>query len=271
MHRSSTVAPLILLTAALAVPGSTVAGQQLAYSLPPLATVSYLLEDDTNMSITSPFGPMDIGAQSSITYGLEFASGADGVRVTAELSGFEATADNPMAPGGTTTLSEAEAGVSSSFELVLGAAGLAEVVSGSRRADGDLPILVDPHAVIFPRLPADAVEAGDSWVDTVTTVVGDGGERTVVYTFTLEGEAAHEGKPHLRIAVSGESNMSMPAGSGVSMNLSGSETGHYLWDAELGLMASSEMTRSEEGGMVAPDGSAVDIKFTATTRLTLEN
>ena len=271
MHRSSTVAPLLLLTAALAVPGSTAAGQQLAYSLPSPATATYLLEDNTQMSITSPFGPMDIGAQTSFTYGLEFTSGADGVRVIAELSGFEATADNPMAPGGTTTLSEAEAGVSGSFELVLGAAGLAEVVSGSRGDGGDLPILVDPHAVIFPRLPADAVEAGDTWVDTVVTVVGDGGERTVVYTYTLEGEATHAGKPHLRIAVAGESSMSMPAGGGAAMNLSGSEAGHYLWDAGLGLMSSAEMTRSEEGSMAAPDGSTVAIKFTATTRLTLEN
>ena len=267
MRRSSSIAATLLLAGALAVPGSTAAGQQLAYGLPSPATATYQLADTTAMFIDgTPMGPIEIGGSSSFTYALTFAADGEGVRVSAELSAFAAQMSDPR---GLTTVSQAGAGVSSTFEVVLGRAGLAEVVSASRQSGGDLPILADPHAVLFPRLPAGGVNAGDTWADTVTTGIGDGGERVVAYTYTLEEEVAHEGRPHLRVAVSGESMMSM-ADQGMTMNLTGSESGYYLWDIERGLMALAEVSRSDEGSMNSPDGSVV-IKFTATTRVTLED
>ena len=269
MRRSFSIATILLPAALLAAPGSTATGQQLAYAVPSPATATYVLTDNTSMSITgSPMGPIELGGGSTFNYALTFAADGEGVRVSAELNSFEAQMTDPM--GGAQVVSQAQAGVASTFEAVLGGQGLADVVSESRRADGDLPILVDPHAVLFPGLPAGDVSAGATWVDTVTVGVGDGGERVVVYTYTLEGEATHDGRPHLRIAVSGESRMTM-SDQGMSMDLTGSESGHYLWDLERGLMASAEVSRSSEGGMTAPDGTRVGIAFSATTQLTLEN
>ena len=268
MGRSISIATVLLLAAPLAVPGSTATGQQLAYSVPSPATATYLLTDNTTMSFTgSPMGPMEIGGGSTFNYALTFAADGEEVRVSAELNVFEAKMTDPRT--GMQTMPQVQSGVASTFEVMLGGQGLAEVISESR-AYGELPILVDPHAVMFPRLPAGDVGVGDSWVDTVTVGVGDGGERVVVYTYTLEGEATHDGRPHLRIAVSGESRMSF-GGPETSMDLTGSETGYYLWDMERGLMASAEVSRSNKGGVTAPDGTSAGIAFTATTQLTLEN
>ena len=179
MRRSSSFAATLLLAVPLGAPGSAAAGQQLAYAVPSPATATYLLTDNTSMSVSGgPMGPIELGGASTFNYALTFAADGEGVRVSAELN---------------------------------------------------------------------------AWVDTVTVGVGEGGERVVVYTYTLEGEATHDGRPHLRIAVSGESRMSLAA-QGMSMNLTGSESGYYLWDMERGLMASAEMSRSNEGGMTGPDG-----------------
>lgn len=268
MRRSSSIATILLLAAPFAAPGSTAAGQRLAYALPSPATAAYQLTDNTSMTISgSPMGPMEFTGGSTFNYALTFAAGGDGVRVSAELSAFEAQMNSPMGPQ---ALSQTLAGVASGFEVLLAGRGLADIVTESRRADGELPILVDPHAVLFPTLPGGDVGTGDAWVDTVTVGVGEGGERVVVLTYTLEGEATHDGRPHLRIAVSGESRLTM-AEQGASMDLTGSESGYYLWDTERGLMALAELSRSHEGRMTAPDGTSVRIEFTATTRITMEN
>lgn len=270
MHRSSSIATVLLLTAAGAAPGASAAGQRLEYVLPSPATATYMMVDNTEMSMAdTPMGPIEIAGESSFTYAVTVASEGDGVRVSAVLEQFEASMNNPMM-GGLVTFTQTQAGAESSFEVVLGGQGLAEVVSGSRRPEGDLPILVDPHAVMFPRLPGGDVNTGDTWTDTVATMVGDGGDRVVVHTYTLEGEVTHEGRSHLRIAVSGESDMTIGEGDLV-MNLTGSESGHYLWDIERGLVGSAELSRTEEGGMTAPDGSEIKIKYAGATRLTLEN
>ena len=265
MRRLSSIATFVLMVVAT-VPAA-VAGQQLAYALPSPATATYTMVDSTDLLLDGPAGALEIGGRSSWNYSLTFSAEGEGIRIVGDLGAFEASYSNPMT--GNSPASRAETGVADTFELLLGPRGLAEVVSGSRRFDTDFPILVNPEAVIFPRLPAAGAQAGDSWVDTVSTTVGEGGDRVVVYTYTLEGEVEHDGRAHLRIAVSGESSLTIAEGP-MSMNLTGSETGHYLWDMERGLAASSEISRVEEGGMAAPDGTQVEVSFTATTRLTLE-
>lgn len=257
----------VLAGSAISTPAA--GAQQLSYGIPAPATATYQVLDSTNMAIRgTPMGPVDIRGVTSFAYTLTFASGGDGVQVTAELSAFEARMSDPM--GAVTSMSQAMAGVSSSFEVVLAPRGLGDVVTAPRRTGSDLLMLVDPHEVAFPTLPAGEANAGDMWVDTVTVVVGDGGDRRIVYTYTLEGEVTHNGRPHLRVGVTGESTMTM-GDVGMVMNLTGTETGHYLWDIERGLMSSSEVSRSNEGSTTAPDGSAISLRVTATTRLTLEN
>ena len=250
--------------AALVIFVAPAGAQQLSYGLPSPATATYLLVDSTNMSIEGPpMGEVSFGGSASFTFNLTFAAAGDAVRVNAELSDFEGRMSDPM--GGMTNLSQALAGVSD-FEVLLGPRGLAEVTDPSRALNSELPMLVDAHVVAFPALPDGAAAAGQTWVDTVAVRIGDGVERTIVYTYTLEGEVAHNGRPHLRVAVSGQSSMAMDD----EMNLAGTETGHFLWDVERGLVSSSEMSRRSEGTMDSPQAS---LKFvmTATTRLSLEN
>jgi hypothetical protein len=269
MYRFAPSALTAALAASALLPFSAVRGQQLSYGLPSRATATYQIVDSTKMVIVgSPMGPLELRSGSSFTYSLTFAADGQGVRVTAELGAFEARLRDPM--GTMTSMSQEMAGLTNSFEVVLAPGGLADVMTAPRQAGSELPMLVDPHEVVFPRLPGGSVGTGDTWVDTVNVTVGDGGERVIVYTYTLEGEVIHDGRPHLRVAVSGESTMSMPS-LDMTMTLTGTETGHYLWDIEGGLMASSVITRSTEGSATAPDGTAGGLEMTATTRLTLEN
>ena len=140
----------------------------------------------------------------------------------------------------------------------------------SRRADSDLPLLANPHAVLFPRLPGGKLAVGDSWTDTVSTYLGGTeAEKVVVYTYTLAGEASVNGRAHLRITVSGDGSI---AGSDPEMpsDLGGEENGFFLWDVERGLVAESEVSSNYEGSMDTPEGVG-SMTFTATTRVRLEN
>ena len=171
------------------------------------------------------------------------------MQVAGELSAFAGSSTNPMA--GTASVSRTQAGVGD-FALVLGRQGLAEVVSTSRRADSDLPLLVDPHAVLFPRLPAGELAVGDSWTDTVTTYLGGiAAEKVVVYTYTLAGDASVDGRAHLRITVSGAGTTS-PFDSTMSSHFDGEENGFFLWDVARGLVAESEVSGRYEGSMDTP-------------------
>ena len=132
-----------------------------------------------------------------------FESDGDGVRASADLTGFEGQlvppADGPMP--GPMSVSQEQAGIGG-FVLLLDGQGVGRFVSGQRRSYSDFPLLVDPHEAILPRLPGSEVERGDSWVDTVTTFVTGNAKRVVAYTYTLVSDTIVDGRAQLRIAVS---------------------------------------------------------------------
>ena len=268
MHRFACLTLIAALAATVFLPGAPAQGQQLSYGLPSPATAAYQLVDTTSLTMSFPGNTMEAGGNSSFTYMVTFESGGEGVQVAGELSAFAGSSTNPMA--GTASVSRAQAGVGD-FALVLGRQGLAEVVSTSRRADSDLPLLVNPHAVLFPRLPAGELAVGDSWTDTVTTYLGGtDAEKVVVYTYTLAGDASVDGRAHLRITVSGAGTITSPFDSTMPSHFDGEENGFFLWDVERGLVAESEVSGSYEGSMDTPEGVA-SMVFTATTRVRLEN
>ena len=217
-----------LLIAASAPPAPIPPQQQLAYRLPSPPTATYEVVDTTRLTVTMPTGPMEGSGNSSFTFAATFTAEGSGTRVSGELTAFAGRSNSPM--GGSTSLSEAAAGVRG-FDLVLGPRGVGEDARGTLRSlSGELPIFVEPYEVMFPSLPEGEVRPGDSWVDTVTNVVtaDEDYERVTVYTYTLVGDTAVDGRPHIRVDISGDATLTMaPGQAGVSQSLAGSEVGFF--------------------------------------------
>ena len=174
MHRPALLPITMALAVAVALPGSAAFGQEMSYGLPSPGTAGYQMVDTTRMSMSSAMGPMDVSGNSSFTYALTFDSDGSGVRVSGELTDFVGRMTDPM--GMSHSLTRNQAGVTD-FVLTVGRRGLLDLVSESRRSDGDLALMVDPHEPMFPRLPAGEIKAGDTWLDTVKNSIGGPGAR----------------------------------------------------------------------------------------------
>lgn len=259
-----------LLIAASALPAPIPPQQQLAYGLPSPPTATYEVVDTTGITITMSMGPMEGSGSSSFTFAATFEAEGAGTRVSGELTAFTGRSNSPM--GGSTTLSEAAAGVQG-IDLVLGPQGVGEGAQGALRRLGDLPIFAEPHEVMFPRLPEGEVRPGDSWMDTVTNVGADGDfERVAVNTYTLVGDTVVDGRPHLRVDISGDATLTMePGPPGMTQSLGGTEVGFFLWDVARGLPVYAEVSRAYEGTMTIPGEGAMDIKASSATRMRLAN
>lgn len=266
MRHSTSFALITLVSATLALPGAAAAGQQIAYRLPSPDTAAYTMVDTTTASMSTPDGPMEVSGNSSFTYTLSFESADDRLGVSAHLKEFKGQSQQGMAAP--RSVSRNQAGVGD-LVLVLEGEGLVEVVSGLRRSYNELPLIIEPHEAMFPRLPPGEVQPGDSWVDTVTTSVAGEFERVVAYTYTLVSDASAGGRGQLRIGVSGDTRTTLTE-NGSPTILTGSETGFFLWDVERGLVALSEVSRSYVGTVELPNGS-MEVAFNATTRVRLEN
>lgn len=265
MRHSASLACFALATA-LAWPDTAALGQDIAYRLPAPATATYVMVDTTTASLNAPTGRMDVSGNSSLTYAVSFESDGDRLMVSAHLTAFTAQMQEPMETP--ESISQSAAGVGD-LVLVLGGDGLVEVISGMRRSYRDLALLVEPHEVIFPRLPPGDVQPGDSWSDTVTVSGGGEFERVVAYTYTLVGDTTVDGRSQLRIDVSGDTRLTV-IDDGSPTVLTGADTGFILWDSERGLPSWSEVSRSYAGTVEMPDGSMA-VEFNATTRLRLGN
>ena len=213
MHRLPVLAVAALLVTAFALPCPIPPRQQLAYRLPSPPTATVRVTDTTRLAMSSPMGPMEASGNSSFTFAATFAADGDAVRVSGELTAFEARATEPMS--GTTSLSRSTAGVGD-FVLVLGPQGVREVVTGAlQSASSDLPMWADPTEGMFPRLPAGEVRPGDTWVDTVTSYVAGGESKRVAgYTYTLVGDTIVDGRPHLRVVFSCNVQLTISADDG---------------------------------------------------------
>ena len=103
MHRLPVLAVATLLITAFALPGPIPPHQQLAYRLPSPPTAAYHVVDTTRVTMASPMGPVEASGASSFTFTATFAAEGDGVRVSRELTAFEARGTEPMR--GTTSIS----------------------------------------------------------------------------------------------------------------------------------------------------------------------
>lgn len=265
MRRIPVLSVFALAAAPLFSPGQTALAQQLSYRLPSPAAAVYRMVDTTVGTMTNPDGASDISGNSNITYTLSFEPDGEGVRASVDLTDFTGQLLPPM--GAPMTVSQAQAGLRS-YVVRLDGRGLEEFASGQRRRPpNDFPLFIDGWEAMFPRLPGGEVDAGDSWVDTVTTWVAGEGERVVAYTYTLDSETTVDGRRQLRVAISGDTRLTFTEG-GTPTSIDGTETGFFLWDIERGLVALWEVSRRYEGNV---PGEPASVTFTATTRVRLEN
>ena len=269
MHRLPALALAALLITAFALPAPVPPPQQLAYRLPSPPTATYDVVDTTRISMGTAMGPMEASGNSSFTFAVTFAAEGDGVRAVGELTEFAAQGNEPM--GGPASISRSEAGVGD-FDLLLGPRGVGETVARAiQGADSDLPMWGDPTEGMFPRLPGGGIQPGDTWVDTVThDVAGEESTRVAGYTYTLAGETVVDGRPHLRVTFSADVELSFePAGGVGDEQLTGTETGFFLWDTGRGLVAQAEVLRSYEGNIDLGGAGTMSMKTTAVTRVRL--
>ena len=268
MHRLPVLALAALLIAGFARPTPIPPPQQLSYRLPSPPTATYRVVDTTRVTVGTPMGPMEGSGASSFTFTATFSAEGDAVRVSGELTAFEAQGNDPLR--GPSSIGRSQAGVGD-FEVVLGLRGVREKVTGVLQGgDSDLPIWADPTEGMFPRLPAGEVQPGDTWMDTLSgRVVGGESERVAGYTYTLVGDIIVDGRPHLEVSFSGDIELLFDEGGG-SQRLTGTETGFFLWDVGRGLVTRAEVSRGYEGSVDMGDPSPVSMKTTAVTRVTLQ-
>jgi len=254
-----------LLIAAPALPAPIPPQQELAYRLPSPPTATYQVTDTTRVG----FGTMEGSGISSFTFAATFAAEGDGLRVSGELTEFAAQGTEPM--GGSNSMSRQEAGAGD-FNLVLGPRGVRDLVTRALQgADSDLPMWADPTEAMFPRLPAGEVQPGDTWADTLTgDVGGEESRRIAAYTYTMAGETIVDGRPHLRVTFSADVRVLLEAAGGAGdEQLTGTETGFFLWDVGRGLVTRAEVSRSYEGSIDLGGPGPMSMKSTAVTRVRL--
>ena len=263
-------AAIFVLSAAIGSPA--VAQEPLAYRVPTPATAIYEVTDTLNQTMNTPGGVMTATLAVVVTLATTFEADPGGVRVTGRLESVTASMSGPM---GSDTQ---EPSVTGDLVFVLGGRGDVAVVSepgfGSP-AGAATPLQGLPYE-LFPALPGSEVEAGASWVDTVTwSTSGPDGQatNTVVYTYTLAGDTVVDGRTLLNIAISGdvevEGTMNTPGGS-MQQSFSGTNTGFALWDTEAGRLHSMEINRDQRGTMRVP-GQSIQLRITGVSRRRLVN
>ena len=263
----------VALAACVGSGGPSPAGP-LAYSVPTPPTAVYQITDTMAITMDTPAGSMEITTGSSVTLAMTFERATDGVRVTGSVESFDASATNPMS--GTESVDDGD--VSGTLEFVLDRRGDVEVASLpelSGAAAQMSPFASIAHE-LFPRLPDDVVEPGDTWVDTVTwTTEMESMETTssAVLTFTLVGDTLVDGRTLLNFAVASEVEGGATVeqgGMAITQSMAGSSTGFVLWDTERGLPAYEQAERNLEGTTTVAGMPPFPMRATGTTRVRLD-
>jgi len=242
-------------------PGAPAPAPVLGFRLPSPPSVTYHVADTMTATVDSPMGPMEMGQSSTMQLDMTFEDDPVGVRVTSEVTAWDATVAQPM--GGPLTAGPED--LEGPLVFTLDGQGVEDVVSVPA-ASGVAAQLANFNARvrgIFPRLPSRAAGAGDSWVDTVTWSASEGEAETTsttVYQYMAIGDTVVDGRSLLAISVEAETEAETKAvqqGMEMTTTLSGSDSGMLLWDLERALLYASDMNRTmsgtvEVGGMGVP-------------------
>ncbi|MGI9626838.1 MAG: hypothetical protein ACR2QM_08385 [Longimicrobiales bacterium] len=228
----------------------------LAFGVPSVPAATYVSGDSLKISVESPMGAMVMNMDAAMTLAMSFERVATGVQVTADVEALSGSMNNPMAGN----ISFDEGDVSGPMVFVVAPTGAVEVtasptVSGS---GAQLGVFAGKAQEFFPRFPDGSVTPGASWTDTVAWSTDEDGaavSSSTAYTYTMAGDTLVDGTNLLKIAVAGDVDTTINAAQGgmdVEQTLSGTTTGHFLWDVERGLLHSSNLHRDLEGIVNVP-------------------
>lgn len=247
---TATAAAAVLLPACSGGPGPEEPAP-LAFVLPDLSSVTYVLTDTGSLAMKTPMGDVDSETAWSTTLEMNFADDPGGVRVTATLSEFAASASLP----GMGEVSSDLNAVEGSLEAVIDSRGRAREISSPQLTGpaAELGVFEGLVHQIFPRLPARVAEPGMSWVDTLSWSSDESESKistTAISSYTVVGDTVVEGRALLKLGVTvettSETTMSQ-AGMQLTMEDAGTQEGTVLWDAARGLLFSQELRRQSTG------------------------
>ena len=223
----------------------------LAYDLPNPATVTYVMGDTTNVDIDAGGQMLQMRMTAGGTFGAAFARAADGISVTLSVEDYDARMTQPMGP----PASYDGGGLDEPITFTLdrrGAVTVVDLPQLSTEAQQFFTPLSTAHS-FFPRLPGRAVDAGQTWTDTIRFAGPEGqGEVTSVsvLTYTAVGDTVVDGQTLAKFTFEGttesEATGSMQ-GADFAQSASGDMEGHVLWDMNAGVMV-EHFTNSDARG-----------------------
>ncbi len=246
--------------------------EALAYAVPSVSSATYDVVDTILMSIGSPSGITELTAVAATTLSVSFDSDGDGMRVNAEVVDFAGSTGNRAM--GMRSLGSDDARGSMIF--VVGPTGAVEQVERPvLSADaGQFSLFNQLPYDLFPGLPGRVAGTGESWSDTVVWHSSVGGMETtstMARTYTLAGNTVQDERSLLVIVLSAEvaiSNSGSQGGRASGTTITGSLTGHLLWDAEAGLLHTAELLRRYEGRSTMQGRAPGTLTFAGPQRIT---
>jgi hypothetical protein len=227
------------------------------YQVPEPATLIYLTGDTANVDIDAgAMGSFVMRQTGEATLAMAFVQGADGLQVTATFQDLSARMTNPMGPAQTVS----EADIEGDLVFAMTNKGEGTVVTLPVMS-AEAESMASPYGLVhdfFPRLPGGAVNAGDSWTDTIAYDASlQAGEATSssVLTYTVQGDTLVDGVTLLHVTYEGNAEST---GSGVQegmemiQTLSGDVSGMFLWDMARGCMVVAESQGDLSGTVEVP-------------------
>ncbi|MFQ6044850.1 MAG: hypothetical protein ACE5PT_00640 [Gemmatimonadales bacterium] len=266
---------LAVLFVSTACAGTAAAPSGLAFG-PTAAPLKYQVRGYGTMDIDTPMGSMHTVDTLQATVRLEIgAPTADGWGMTAVFEDLMAAAGGDM---GSERVEGGEL-IGRQFTGVLNRDGIIEIISAPPIPVG-LSDVVDPRSVLaelLGPLPADPATSEPWPVRTVVTA-----ETAVAIASTFEGTArvvgdtVWNGQPAKLIVAEGSyvaegSGMPMGAPGEITLEMSGTSTRRYIWDAMRGVMLFAEVTLDVDGPItVAAMNMSMDAALTNRQTVELE-
>jgi hypothetical protein len=261
--------------AAASCASGTPAPPALAYRLPDPTAVTYHAGDTLAIDIDALGQSLELRVGSTAEYGASFEREGNGLRVTLAVRDLSIDLDLPMVG----PMRVDEEIVEGELVLALDRRGRVTILESPDVEEAASAFFAGPMIAqsVFPGLPGTAVQAGDSWVDTVTVAEdGDTGESSQrsITTYTVIGDTQVEGRTLLEIELEGTSELRQTMalqGAGIEQRTNLDVVGRVLWDMQRGLMFERETISTGTGTVrVAPAPAPLPTRVESRSRVRLE-
>jgi len=259
---------------ATACSGGPPAPPALEYNRSSVADLHYDVFDTTSVGVSVMGQNMALGQEGSALFSVRLAPAAAGIDVTLTVEQMAVVVNQPL--GAPIRLDEGDIQGSLIYSLDRqGNATVEQLPEVRDEASQMISGLALAHGFL-PGLPGRALEAGESWVDTVSFEGVDGpGSRseTSVVRYTVVGDTVVDGRSLLSIVLDGSTDTSNDmeiSGMTVSQTSELELKGHLLWDLSTGMMIESRRSASGSGTVrvpVAPAPLPIEIRTTRHARL----